>query len=107
MQLAFDPVRWDWTRHPVLRLTLLAVPTFRASVLTLYPDMFPGPLGSSLRWLVRLIRPAQSVEKLPTTGELARVRARTGYDILVPETFLGGKADSFVRLVHAYRAKLR
>ena len=24
--------------------------TFRASVLTLYPDMFPGPLGSSLAW---------------------------------------------------------
>ena len=22
--------------------------TFRASVLTLYPDMFPGPLGASL-----------------------------------------------------------
>ena len=22
--------------------------TFRASVLTLYPDMFPGPLGTSL-----------------------------------------------------------
>jgi hypothetical protein len=66
-----------------------------------------GPLAHSLRWLARLIQPEGTGEGLPSVEGLARVRARTGYDILVPEAFLGGKADSFVHLVHAYHVHVR
>lgn len=62
-----------------------------------------GPLAASLRSLARLLSLGKSNEQLPSENDLERTRTRTGYDILVPETFIGGKADAFIELVQAYR----
>jgi len=35
--------------------------------------------------------------------QLAVFRAKTGYDVLIPETLLGGKAESFAMLLDSYR----
>jgi len=66
-----------------------------------------GPLAELIRGLSYLLALGRPTERPPTIADLVRVRASTGYDILVPETFLGGKAESFVHLVDAYRAHLR
>src|SRR5438270_12050870 len=39
---------WSSMRDPIDCDSGGSAMTFRASVLTLYPDMFPGPLGTSL-----------------------------------------------------------
>ncbi len=61
-----------------------------------------GPLAHLLRLLDRLLRPLQRDTKLPTAQQLARSRARTGYDVLVPEALLGGRAEAFVEMVQSY-----
>lgn len=66
-----------------------------------------GLLAAVLRGLSRLLTPGRSSERVPTADDLSYVRARTGYDILIPEAFLGGKATAFVDLVHAYRKQTR
>jgi hypothetical protein len=35
------------------------------------------------------------------------MRARTGYDILIPETLLGQSSDEFLELVRPFRRDLR
>lgn len=66
-----------------------------------------GPLAGGVYSLSHLLSTDRSAERLPTIDALNHVRVRTGYDILVPEAFLGGKAESFVHLIHAFRANLR
>jgi|HigsolmetaAR206D_1030411.scaffolds.fasta_scaffold07909_4 hypothetical protein len=66
-----------------------------------------GPLAASLRSIARLLTLGKTKENLPTVNDLERTRTRTGYDILVPETFIGGKADAFINLVQAYRNRVR
>jgi len=60
-----------------------------------------------LRSIARLLTLGKTKENLPTVNDLERTRTRTGYDILVPETFIGGKADAFINLVQAYRNRVR
>lgn len=66
-----------------------------------------GVIATLLRSIFYALRLYGPTESLPTVASLTRMRERTGYDILVPETFLGGSADSFVDLVYAYRNQLR
>lgn len=73
-----------------------------------YEERLPaahGPMGAMLRlleWALRSIRPKN---RAPTLASLAQTRARTGYDILIPETLLGGKAEEFAELLELYRTE--
>lgn len=62
-----------------------------------------GVMGAAVRWLQGLLRPMHREEALLTLEDVARTRARSGYDVLIPEALLGGKAVSFVEMVRAYR----
>jgi hypothetical protein len=42
-----------------------------------------------------------------TTDDLARMRTRTGYDILIPETLLGQSSEEFLSLAQTFRRDLR
>lgn len=63
-----------------------------------------GPIARSIRLLSRLMRPFRTLDDRPLLLHMAANRTKTGFDVLVPETFLGGRADSFAELVEAYRA---
>jgi hypothetical protein len=62
-----------------------------------------GPLARALELLARLLRPFDQSSDQPLLARLSLVRARTGYDVLIPEALLGGKAESFAGLVEFYR----
>ncbi len=61
----------------------------------------PSMFAQALRWVSRLIQ-RNNNQKL-TLEQLQRLRNTTGYDILIPEAFLGGKAVDFVEIVEQYR----
>jgi hypothetical protein len=62
-----------------------------------------GLFGRMLRLLQRLLTSANMFGKSPSLADLAHMRARTGYDVLVPEALLGGAAGAFVELTLQYR----
>jgi hypothetical protein len=66
-----------------------------------------GLFGLTLRWLRDLLDRLAANDAVPSVEQLARVRARTGYDILVPEALLGGQAGAFVELIESYRRERR
>ena len=71
--------------------------TFRASVLTLYPEMFPGPLGVSLGGRVRLRRGIWSLER-SNIRDFATDKHRS-----VDDTPAGGGAGMVLRTGRARR----
>ncbi len=62
-------------------------------------------LARCLRWLDGSIGHLRPGRDYPIEAELTANRTRTGFDVLIPESFLGGRADSFAELVEAYRAR--
>lgn len=60
-------------------------------------------LGCALRWLGSVISQVDPREAVPTHDQLDRLRAASGYDVLIPEAFLGGKASAFLEMVELYR----
>jgi hypothetical protein len=73
-----------------------------------YEERMPasnGPLGVALRFLerkMRRLRPQHKSSGL-TPEHLAHTRAVSGYDILVPEAFLGQKVHVFIDAADKYR----
>jgi hypothetical protein len=61
-----------------------------------------GPLASALQLLRSSLRGYEQVGATVSARHYARQRARTGYDILVPEAMLGGSAEGFAALVDTY-----
>jgi hypothetical protein len=62
-----------------------------------------GPLARALRLIETILRPYRRMADGELRAELARCRAQSGYDVLVPEALLGGTAEAFVDLVEVYR----
>jgi hypothetical protein len=62
-----------------------------------------GALAWALRALDKLLRPFRKPDDRPLVTRLASFRAATGYDVLIPEALLGGKAEAFALLVEGYR----
>lgn len=71
-----------------------------------YEERLPASnslIARALRLLDRSLRPFRRRTAAPTVETLERTRARCGYDVLVPEALLGGKATAFVEMVESYR----
>ncbi|MCU0492385.1 MAG: hypothetical protein MUD01_12390 [Chloroflexaceae bacterium] len=72
-----------------------------------YEERLPASTGlfaialRLLQRVVQLFTPRQSTLKV---DDLLRLRNSTGYDVVVPEALLGGKAAAFVELVQSYRS---
>jgi hypothetical protein len=62
-----------------------------------------GPLAAGLAVIHYALAPLRHNQHTPQRT-LMRQRARTGYDVLVPDTLLGGSAHSFAQLVETYRS---
>jgi len=65
----------------------------------------PGPLARGLRLIQSALRPFRPIVDGPIVGQLSQCRAETGYDVLVPEALLGGRATAFAELVDIYRLR--
>jgi hypothetical protein len=73
-----------------------------------YEERLPaaqGVIARGLRLIESLLRPYRQVDDRPLTANLAANRAQTGYDVLVPETLLGGDATAFAELVETYQLR--
>jgi hypothetical protein len=73
-----------------------------------YEERLPaaeGLLASGLRLIQSLLRPYERVADAPLVVRLEQNRAATSYDVLVPETLLGGSAEAFVDLLDLYRLR--
>jgi hypothetical protein len=62
-----------------------------------------GTLGGAIRLIWHLTAIARSTPTFPDVAKIDALRRRTGYDLLIPESLLGGRSVSFVTLVEAYR----
>lgn len=63
-----------------------------------------GLLARALRLIDSILRHFRTANDQPLINQLAQNRAQTGFDVLVPETLLGGRADTFAEIVEAYRS---
>ncbi len=71
-----------------------------------YEERLPashGPLGWMLRRIEGLLRSLHQHDRAPTLEGLAQIRTRTGYDVVIPETLLGGTAEAFAQLLEVYQ----
>lgn len=71
-----------------------------------YEERMPanrGVFAGAMRQLQQLLRRFRRGGDRPLLAQLAHNRAVTGYDVLIPEAFLGGRATTFVGLIDAYR----
>ena len=71
-----------------------------------YEERMPaaeGMLAGLLRWLAMLLRPFHTANDASLAAQLASCKATTGYDVLIPEAFMGGKAEAAVLLLEQYR----
>ena len=74
-----------------------------------YEERMPSNRGvfvGAMRQLQQLLRGFRRGGDRPLIAQLAHNRAVTGFDVLIPEAFLGGRADTFVGLVDAYRTSV-
>ena len=83
-------------------LALYDVRTYVQSYEQRLPDG-RGALARGLWMLDRPLRPLRRHDDRRLMMQLAVFRAKTGYDVLIPETLLGGKAESFAMLLDSYR----
>ncbi len=62
-----------------------------------------GPLAFLLQTLYEAFRPLRQLDDgLPKIDHLRRTRARTGYDVVIPEALLGGRAEAFITMIEGY-----
>jgi hypothetical protein len=72
-----------------------------------YEERLPanqGLLARALQLIQSLLRPYVRVEA-SLASRIAHYRAETGYDVLIPETLIGGKANAFVEMLDRYRLR--
>lgn len=71
-----------------------------------YEERMPaaaGVLAGALRRLALLVRPCHTANDDSLAAQLADCKAATGYDVLIPEAFMGGKAGVAIALLEQYR----
>jgi hypothetical protein len=71
-----------------------------------YEERMPaaaGLLGGSLRRLALFLRPCHTANDASLAAQLANCKAAAGYDVLIPEAFMGGKAEVVIPLLEQYR----
>jgi hypothetical protein len=61
-------------------------------------------LAGPVRLIRHLLMPFAGQLPIPTPAVLEGQRRRTGYDVLIPEAQLGGRAAAFCAMVETYRA---
>jgi hypothetical protein len=61
-----------------------------------------GALGHTVRLIQRATATVRSMPPLPHVTDIESLRRRTGYDLLIPESLLGGRSTAFVELVESY-----
>jgi hypothetical protein len=72
-----------------------------------YEERLPatqGPLARALRLIQSLLRSYRHADA-SLVVRFAHYRAVTGYDVLIPEALIGGKAETFVELLDRYRLR--
>lgn len=111
-------ISWD-------NIERIGVTTYRSSLFTLgsrqqvgfqlrdpqkyiqsYEERLPtgrGAFMGALRAIDTSLRPLWQHDDRALKQQIASCRAKTGYDVLVPEAQLGGKVQSFAALLEAYR----
>lgn len=62
-----------------------------------------GLLAAALRLISQAFRRVERASDAPSLASLAQSRRRSGYDLLIPEALLGGRATAFVEIIDAYR----
>lgn len=62
-----------------------------------------GILGHLIRLIRRTLAPVGARAQAPTPAMLEAQRRQTGYDLLIPEAQLGGRAGAFQVIVETYR----
>ncbi len=62
-----------------------------------------GVLAGLLRRLALLLRPCHNTNDASLLANVSACRAATGYDVLIPEAFLGGEAEEVAKLLDRYR----
>lgn len=62
-----------------------------------------GILAYLLRQLAQLLNPCYCTSDGALVAHLSTNRAATGYDVLIPEAFLGGEAEAVAQLIERYR----
>ena len=62
-----------------------------------------GLLAAMLRLLRGAFRRVERAPEAPTLASIEQMRRRSGYDLLIPEAQLGGRAAAFVEIIDAYR----
>lgn len=71
-----------------------------------YEERLPagrGALAGALRLLGTALRPLRHTDDRALKTQLAICRAQTGYDALIPEALLGGRAEAFAAILESYR----
>lgn len=74
-----------------------------------YEERLPAATGvfaTALRCLSWLLQRFQYSNDRPLAARLAHNRVKSDFDILIPEAFVGGRADSFAELVEACRVNM-
>lgn len=72
-----------------------------------YEERLPaarGPLAVATRLLQRALRREVRVRDRPLLHRLEANRRWSGYDVLIPEAFIGGSAKGLAELIEGYRA---
>ena len=73
-----------------------------------YEERLPaarGPLSGAVRLIRRLLHGSTPTNDQALRAATAHSRARTGYDLVIPEALLGGRAELFADLVDSYRLR--
>ena len=71
-----------------------------------YEERLPaarGAFAGALRLLDTALRPLHQIDDRALRSHLALCRAQTGYDALIPEALLGGRAEAFAAILESYR----
>jgi hypothetical protein len=94
------------------RSSLLSLGSSRQIGLRLYDidsylQSYEPRLPASRGFFAQLVRALRSQvarqDHVPSSKQLARFRHRTGFDLIIPEAQLGGRAEAFVELIEVYR----
>lgn len=71
-----------------------------------YEERLPaarGAFAGALRLIDTALRPLRTIDDRALRGHLASCREQTGYDALIPEALLGGRAEAFAAILESYR----
>lgn len=63
-----------------------------------------GVLAGMVRLTQQVLKPISTPRLAPTPADIEQHRRLTGYDVLIPEAQLGGRAGAFQEIVETYRA---